>query len=106
MWYVSGTGWITEGGAYSRTSRFGDVVAVVGVAHDDVAAARRLDSANECASVAAPSDSNHTGTGVLGALVRPVSAAVIGDNDPPAIPAVRRAVVAFRTHVSMVSASF
>ena len=57
-----------------------EVVAVVGVAHDDVRAARRLDAAHQRAAVAPFGYRHNSGTHCLRDLLRTVGAAVVGDD--------------------------
>src|SRR6185436_2935918 len=56
-----------------------EVIAVVGVAHDDVAAARRGDPSGQRRAVAAPGHVDHSRAGALRQLARAVVGAVVGD---------------------------
>ena len=57
----------------------GEIVAVVGVAHDDVLAAGRDDAAHQRVAVTLVADRHHPGAGVGGQLLAAVRAAVVGD---------------------------
>ena len=59
-----------------------EVVGVVGVAHDDVAPARRRDAAEERGAVAALGDGDDARPGPVGDLLRAVGRAVVGDDRP------------------------
>ena len=61
--------------------RLQEIVAVVGVAHNDVPAARRADPAHERAPVAPLRDCRHPCAHLRGDLLRPVGTAVICHND-------------------------
>src|SRR5437667_412252 len=58
-----------------------EVVAVVSIAHDDVAAARRGDAALQCAPVTALAHADHARAAARRDLRRAVTAAVVGDDD-------------------------
>ena len=84
----------------------GEVVAVVGVAHDDVAAARRVDAAGERRAVAARSGWGRRGRPRRSAIawlpsVEPLSAMTTS----PAMPVRSRKPRALRMQVASVSAS-
>jgi hypothetical protein len=59
----------------------GEVVAVIGVAHDDIAAKRRLDSGRERGAVATHGDGHDPRPLTLGDLPAAVGRAVVGDDD-------------------------
>jgi len=63
-----------------RTDR-GEVVAVIRVAHDHVAASRRVDATDQGAAVAPSRDVDHARAKLLGDHPRAVGAAVVGDDD-------------------------
>src|SRR5579859_247554 len=58
-----------------------EVVAVVGVTHDDVTPARRGDSRQQRAAIAARSHSDNTRAVLLGDIPRAVGAAIVGNHD-------------------------
>src|SRR4051812_44023796 len=57
------------------------IVAIVGVAHDDVASVRSGDSGGERRAVATPRHRNYARTGALGNLARTVARAIVGYYD-------------------------
>src|SRR5262249_23678628 len=59
----------------------GEIVAVVAIAHDDVAPARCADSGEQRAAVAAGGDVDYTRAPTARDLLRAIGAAVVGDDD-------------------------
>ena len=60
-----------------KTLQLREIVAVVGVTHDDEFSAGRRDSTAQCGSVSPFGDGHHARAPASGNLLRPVSAAVI-----------------------------
>ena len=58
----------------------GEVVRIVGIAHDDEAAASGVDARSQCVAIAPPRDVNDPGTMLSGDLLRAIGAAVVGDD--------------------------
>src|SRR5580693_5885391 len=59
----------------------GEVIAVIGVAHDHITSASFGDPAPQCISVTTVSDSDDPGSGLAGQLLAAVGAAIIGYDD-------------------------
>jgi hypothetical protein len=59
----------------------GEIIGIIGVAHDDVFAAGRADPANQRGAIAACGDRLNPGAFFLGDLLRAVGAAIVGDQD-------------------------
>lgn len=64
-----------------KVSQVGEIVAVVGIAHDDIAATGRFDAAERRSPVAALRNIHDAGAEIRGDPRRSIGAAVVGDDD-------------------------